>query len=362
MDERVANYRIASSIMKMAALVNARIAAAKYVHIMFNDKFCKPTADFINNNFDQKEHLFLCRRLFDNFPFPEGDNVVELISFAFLEFCEHNRIICHSLLDSAVVNYLFNNKAYLEANTYWLIWGGDLYGAPDDERHVYVRSHVRGYCASIAGDERLARDRYNPACQEMYHTPVKSPVAGPAFIGKTKIVKDHIKIQINNSSDASTLEMLSILKKFAKNDIRVTTVLSYGNMDYKDRIIKLGKFNFGDNFEYLDEFLSPEEYVEHLRSIDILVMNQDRQQGCGNIKLAAYLGAKVFIKKHLTHFKYFTDRGIQIYDTAEIKNMDFAQFIDFDDSIAAKNREQAVRPLNGISLRERWGKFFEAIR
>ena len=187
MSDSTHNYRIASSLMKMAAMVNARIASAIYIHIMFNDKFNKPTADFINRNFKKEEHLILCRRFFDNFPFPEGDNVIELISFAFLEFCEHNRIICHSLFDAGLVDYLYNKKAYLEKNTYWLVWGGDLYNAPNDEKNVYVRSHMRGYCASIAGDERLARDKYNPSCQEIYHVPVITPISRAVYKGKSKI-------------------------------------------------------------------------------------------------------------------------------------------------------------------------------
>ncbi len=42
----------------------------RFIHIMFNDKFGKAWVDFVNKNFDTEEHLFLCKRWFDEFPFP----------------------------------------------------------------------------------------------------------------------------------------------------------------------------------------------------------------------------------------------------------------------------------------------------
>ena len=50
--------------------IQQRIDHAKYVHLMFNDKFNKPFVDFLNKHFDHQEHLILCKRWFDNHAFP----------------------------------------------------------------------------------------------------------------------------------------------------------------------------------------------------------------------------------------------------------------------------------------------------
>lgn len=58
--------------------IQKRINAARYVHLMFNDKFNKPFVGFLNRHFDPSEHLVLCKRWFSEHPFPTGPNVVEV--------------------------------------------------------------------------------------------------------------------------------------------------------------------------------------------------------------------------------------------------------------------------------------------
>lgn len=94
--------------------LNKRIAQVKYAHLMFNDKFNKPFVDFLNRNFNPKEHLILCKRLFSEFPFPDGENVVEIKSYKGLVFKNGGKVICHSLFDCELVDYLFTHKDVLQ--------------------------------------------------------------------------------------------------------------------------------------------------------------------------------------------------------------------------------------------------------
>lgn len=77
----------------------------KYIHLMINDKFTQPYIDSINRNFDNKEHLFICRLNF-YIKEPKGKNVFKA-NYSKLSFGENNlKILCHSLFDPQIVDYV----------------------------------------------------------------------------------------------------------------------------------------------------------------------------------------------------------------------------------------------------------------
>ena len=61
----------------LAQKIKYRIKSDTIVHLMFNDKFNKPYVDFLNEYFDSKQHIVLCKRWFTH-PFPTGKNVFEI--------------------------------------------------------------------------------------------------------------------------------------------------------------------------------------------------------------------------------------------------------------------------------------------
>mgnify|MGYP000059736785 FL=1 len=142
--------------------------------------------------------------------------------------------------------------------------------------------------------------------------------------------KGYVQIQINNSCDKSTLEVLDYLKKYKDENIKIVTILSYGQMDYKEEIIKKGKKIFDDKFTYIDNYLSPEKYSQHLANNDILILNQNRQQGVGNTMASLYLGIKVFIRSEISVYKSLTNDGIKVFDTNNIPALDYNEFVYYD--------------------------------
>ncbi len=310
-------------------LINKKINAAKYVHIMFNDKFNKPFVDFINKNFEQSEHLFLCKRFFENFPFPEGSNVVEIKSLKGLNFSKPEKIICHSLFDNELVEFLYKNKKLLK-KSYWGIWGGDLYNAKRDKINDYVRQNFKGYITDK--DKNAVLEKYDIMNKNFYPVYLIPPIGLKMIEGIEKPNKNYTKIQINNSSDKSTLEMLDILSKFKDENIKITTILSYGDLGVKNEIIKKGTEIFGDKFEYLDSFISPDEYLKHLIQNDILILNQNRQQGLGNTTVSLAIGTKVFIRSDVTTYKCMKNDQMPIYDTISIPDLTFSDFIEYNDN------------------------------
>lgn len=339
--------------------VNRRISKYKYVHLMFNDKFNKPFADFINRNFDSKEHLFLCHKWFNEFPMPKGDNVISSWNYATVKLKSKHikKIICHSLFDRKIVDYLYKNQDILKEKAYWMIWGGDLYEAIRDKKNDFVRANFKGYISDTDGDCEVAMQKYN-SHTKTYNAGYTFPIT-KEMLDKTKRAgHDYVQIQINNSCDSSTLEILDVLSKYRNKNIKITTILSYGKMEYKDEIIKKGQEIFGEKFEYLDKYLTPSEYAQYLAQNDILILNQNRQQGIGNCFSNLALGSKVFIKSEITTYNHFNSKGIKIFDTNEIRNMTFEDFILYKGKTKQTNIQKSFIFFDDEYLKELWEKVF----
>ena len=324
--------------------INKNITRYKYVHVMDNNKFNKPFVDFINKNFNPDEHMVLCYKKHPNRTptlFPRGNNVYEYIYFKDIKGLlgdNIDKIIFHSLFPPGVVDGLYREPELLK-KSYWVIWGGDLYNAPRDEKNDFVRKNFKGYISAVKGDEEIAQKKYNSDAVLMnarYICPVNFD-----YIKKLKHNKsDSIVVQINNSCDKSTLEMLDILSKFKDKNIKVRTILSYGKMQYKNEIIKKGKWIFGNNFSYLSKLISPSKYIKYLAQNDILILASKRQQGSGNAAMVLYYGEKVYIPENVITFKYFENLGCKTYKTEEIENSTFEEFISYPDEIRMNNIQQ----------------------
>lgn len=328
---------------------------AKIVHIMFNDKFNKPFVDFLNKNFNPDEHLILCKRWFNNdtMPFPTGGNVIEIKTLKNINLSNYQKIICHSLFDDELVDLLYNQPELLK-KAYWAMWGGDLYGAPRDEKNDYVRENFKAYINKT--DEKFARNKYNIK-GKFYDGVYAFPISKEMLDKTVKKDKTYLQIQVNNSCDESTLEILDILSKFKDENIIVKTILSYGSLTFKESIIQKGKNIFGEKFEYIEEFFPADKYAQHLMDNDILVLNQNRQQGFGNIISSLYLGKKVFIKSNISTSKYLNDQDIKIFATEDIAKMSFCEFIRYNENeTAKKNVKKYFDEKYLVSL---WAKIFD---
>lgn len=353
-----------SSIRKKleAKKINKIIKHYKFVHIMFNDKFNKPFVDFLNRNFDSKEHLVLVKKFFDEFPFPQGNNVIKIKSLYKLNFENVEKIFCHSLFDRELLEYLFKHQDILKNKSYWLIWGGDLYNAPRDEKNDFVRENFKGYVTDVDGDKAFLEKTYNQVKNKKFYPaaytfPVSLEMINDA---KNTISKKHKTtiIQINNSCDETTLEILDILSALKNEDIMIKTILSYGELKFKEEIIKKGSQIFGEKFTYIDTILSPNDYARYVCENDVLIYNQNRQQGLGNSFLALQFGQKLFIRSSISTFDYLFSKGCKIFDTKSIPQMDFKSFVFIDEQTRNNNIKNSQKFFTDEYIKNLWEKVF----
>ena len=323
-----------------------RILKCKNVHFMFNDKFANPTINFINKHFSKEEHLFLVRRInsqkYTCQPFPKGQNVIEFV-FNLLnpKDFKNKKLIFHSLFDGSAVSWLYNNPDLLK-NSYWMVWGGDLYNASTDEVNTFVRQNVYGIGSPCDND--LVRQKYGDNHSFFDTAMVVFPTnknINLKQLRENRIQNSLITIQINNSADDSTIEMLDVLSKFRNENIHIKTILSYGKTIYKQDIINKGNELFGDKFSYMEKVVSPEDYAKYLSNNDILILNQNRQQGVGNTISSIILGTKVFIRSEITTTQYLEKHEIIIFDANKIKDMSFREFCDISQETIVNNIKNA---------------------
>ena len=344
--------------------INKNIADYKYIHIMNNDKFVKPFVDFLNKNFNPDEHMVLCYRTCpDKEPtlFPRGRNVYEYVYFKDINGllgANINKIIFHSLFLPGVIDRLYREPELLK-KSYWVIWGGDLYNAPRDEKNDLVRKNFKGYISLITGDEKKAEEKYSSEALLFYAS--YPSLMDSSFLRTLPSIKnDEVVIQINNSCDQSTLEVLDILSKFKDKNIKLRTILSYGRMEYKGEIIRKGKEIFGDKFEYLDKLISLKDYGRFLNKNDILILYQNRQQGLGNAIFGMALGTKVFLPFNTTSLQYVDQFGLKVFDSLNLKNLSFAELVHYEENIKKHNIKAALEYCNNSSPRrsDEWQQIF----
>lgn len=339
---------------------NKLLPHAKIVHIMHGEKFDKRFVEFVNRNFNKQEHLFLCsnKSMFTNPEwFPVGENVCALNNLQNVNLALPNieKIICHSLIRDDLIDK-FANEPILLKKSYWDMWGLDLYEAKRDKKNDFIRQYFKGYIGK--NDEEYAKAKYGMQ-GKFFDAFYNFPISAEMLDKTVKKPHDEIRIQINNSCDESTLEMLDILSKFKDENIKITTILSYGpygNLAYKSEVRLKGKKIFGNKFEYVNKWMQPQEYAQYLADNDILILNQNKQQGVGNTLASVYLGKKIFIRSDVSVNKYLNERGIKIFNSDDIENMGFSEFIEFNEK--EENCKNVQKYFDEKYLVSLWEKIF----
>lgn len=122
---------------------------------------------------------------------------------------------------------------------------------------------------------------------------------------------------------------------------KIIVPLSYGDDEYRDRVIDLGQKLLGPAFMPLTAFLPYDEYIHILTSCGVLMMNHLRQQALGNICISGLLGAKLLLNRRSPLFNWLTEKGISVND---IETADLTPLT------------QEQREANAHAIRAHWGR------
>lgn len=335
----------------------------KYIHVMNNGIHSVNIIKFMNKYFDSNEHCFIFPYLMfgkTKSQLPALDNVFHT-PLNSINLNSVNKIIIHGLFDSALINFLYKHKQYLN-KTYWFIWGGDLYAAKDTKADNYVRKNCAGIITAF--DKNVYEKKYG-SCKKFYYATYPHDMTEDMII-KNNNDNNYIHIQVNNSADETTLEMFDILSKFKDEPIKVSTILSYKTVGQKDvqmQIMKKGYEIFKEKFNPIIEFMPKEKFANHLASVDIYISNQNRQQGNGNASFVCAFGGghggKVFTKKGTSVYEEYNKLGIKYFDTDTIKNLSFDEFIAYDQQTKEKTVAFLKERMKDETKVCQWDKVFK---
>lgn len=249
----------------------------------------------------------------------------------------------------------------------WIVFGGDMY----DRRNYMAAiplcekmflklktSQVRqfGYITTLTkGDYELAK-KYYGVCGHNYVVIYGHPKRILSTLlqdlpEKNNLVINEsntdriIKILIGNSAtrDNHHEEIIKILSKYSNEKLEIYIPLSYGDPSYALEIENLGKETFGQKFFAVKNFLEYQDYISFLRSIDVAIFNNDRQQALGNINVLNGLGKKVYIREDTTMWEHFRDCvKVKLNSARSIEMLQFKDFVYYDDKERAHNIESTV--------------------
>jgi dTDP-N-acetylfucosamine:lipid II N-acetylfucosaminyltransferase len=190
-----------------------------------------------------------------------------------------------------------------------------------------------GLITHIKGDYDLAKAWYGAKGKYYYSFIYPSNLYKEYDL--SKVEKDNGKkyIQVGNSADPSNnhMDIFRKLIDFKDYNIEIICPLSYGNMEYREKVIQQGKEVFGDKFKPLTKLLPFEEYLNILAKIDIAIFNHERQQAMGNITTLLGLGKKVYIRDDITTWDFCKEHGLKVYSINNFDEKVFLQDIPEDE-------------------------------
>lgn len=129
---------------------------------------------------------------------------------------------------------------------------------------------------------------------------------------KTHILIGNSSTETNNHFD--TFELL------ASKDLsgrKLYIPLNYGDVIYRDAVIKKASYLFGEQAEPIVDFLKLEEYSDLIGSCSVLLMNTRRQQAFNTIMIAMANGCKIYLREENTIYPYLKRKGFVVFSIAK---------------------------------------------
>lgn len=245
--------------------------------------------------------------------------------------------------------------------------GGEFYGQRGKtsfKRKCFYRLR-RIVLRDIEACCTFTADDYNEA-QKFYKLPIKHylvelPWHFDISFDQMKALKpmNPYVIMVGHSAlkEDHTLETLSQLAKYCNNQVEIIAPLSYGEEQYRQEVIVLGKKLFGKKFHPILKWIEPKEYQRLLQSVTVFVIGSDRQAGTFNMNLLLRLGCKVYARKDTSMWSFFAGEcKCEMYDIFSISGTEFDDFVSFNYEQKAHNYRMLKNRLNETSCLNSWKK------
>lgn len=354
----------------------------KYLHVFSDSPYTRRFIEFIKIHFDNNEHKFIILIQNEKSPFltfyKEQNNtlITRKKSFYFdyqKEFKNSEKIIIHQLNKPRLMLSLLLFYPNAFKKMVWSLWGGDVYFYQLQSQSIkhklfelfrkIVISKIPTISYWVKGDYDVISTVYKSkaiAYQAKYPSPVNLEDIKNISIKEKNT--NEITIIVGNSADPFNehIAVFKMLEKFKNKNIKICSILSYGNEKYKNKVIKSGKNIFQDKFLAITDYMSFDEYLSFLNNSDICILNHKIQQGLGNQLLFLALNKKLYINAYTTPFKHYKALDIDVFDTESILSLSFDDFVYQEEKSKTKNKVNILESMSEKVIAKEWQNIFNS--
>lgn len=320
-------------------------------------KFVRGASYFIDHYFDRRIHHIVY--INTNVPQPLTDPDLKTKQYeirmrglsdirpmlSFLKLAGHyDYIMFHSLfLFTSFKCILLCHKKLLRRSL-WIGFGDDLYYQVNSlKKTAYLLNgafarYCYGYVGIFPPDCQFFKKRFQKSQAHVFYAPYlgKKPEEYDHYcpvsrLEQTLADRDCVYIQVGHSADPALghLEVLSYLKRFSDQNIKIVLPLSYGDRGgvYADKVRKTAEEMFPGKAVCLMEFMDEAEYFEFIRRTDIAVFNVSRQQGLGNINRMIFRNVKLYLTDGSVMYRYFAGKSVPVQKVSSLRTCTFEELI-----------------------------------
>lgn len=267
-------------------------------------------------------------------------------------------IVIH-LLNTRKIKFL-NQLKITNVPIYWIIWGADLYNrllpmrgyplffsqnATFNKKALlkklffspisYIQMQFRNYqtlhfiqkkvdylVTDTTDNDYEVFLRYFPEMKDkkwkdFFYYPIDE-ILGDSLMTST-VKGDNIMLGNSGSLTNNHEYAMKCLSSLNIGHRKVVIPLSYGGKkEYVQTILKKGEVYFGSNFYPLVDFMPLEEYNKLQTTINVAIYGNWRQEAIGNIIIALYLGAKVFVSFKNPILEWANNHNLAIFELEKI--------------------------------------------
>ncbi len=356
----------------------------RIIHIMHNSKFTKGIVTFYNVFFCNGQHeiLYLNR---------EGrESLINLaltikqreIFFSgnkqknihiFLKMIQkYDYIVLHSLFIKYYLQLALLFHPKIMRKIVWIESGADLYDDWKNRNGIVnklyyqlkytFRKKISHVVFIFPPDKDEYLKLFPKSKSKLFYAPycgAKSSLNNYTPFSRLKQTNEEngtVWIQVGHSAVTTVkhIDVLHTLEKYKKENIKILLPLSYGDMQYAEKVKKTAIELFSEKAVILTDFMEKDEYFRLVSRVDIAIYNTSRQIALGNIYRQIFHNTKLFIPRNSVMYDYFTKNGVPIQDYLEIETLSFqdftkgidppntAVFRDFIDSLSNMDRKYTL--------------------
>lgn len=342
------------------------------LHIILDEKFTDGFISFINNHFDDTEHKFLILTSQEQMYYCKTCKNHVNVMILHKKLKDMKELLIHSyyadkiILHSLLIRYipiLIGCKIFAK-KTYVALWGGEIYSYRKDKkiRNAIKRrilSRVKGITCELEEDYELTKKYYNTNAQYfpcmMY---LSNVVENDEYdVYQNRIAKEKPFVMIGNSADPQN-NHFEIIDSLVSQGIKANYVipLSYGDKNYGKDVAEYAINHLSGNVKILQEFLPLSEYLNILKTVDIVVYAHRRQQALGNTFHMLAYGSKVYLNSQTTTYNWMIRNGFKVFPSDNIDE----NFLTLPSLNEMKNNLELITIFSSIEALEKdWKAIFD---